>query len=153
MIAKILVVFAVVLLAAIGGLAYLSLTAPAPDTRLIDGRFRPCPGTPNCVSSESSDAASQVAPFRFEGAPEAAWDRMRKAIAESSGRVVETREGFLHATFTSRVFRFVDDLELRLEAEKSLIHIRSASRVGKSDLGVNRERVEALRVRFGASER
>jgi uncharacterized protein (DUF1499 family) len=153
MFARTLVAIVVVLLAAGGWLAYRSQTASPPDTRLIDGRLRPCPGTPNCVSSESPDSNAQIAPVRFEGAPEAAWEKLRKAVTESGGRIVEERDGYLHATFTSRVFRFVDDLEIRMDAAQSVIHIRSGSRVGKSDFGVNRERVEAVRAKFDAGAR
>lgn len=153
MVARTLVAIVVVLLAAAVWLAYRSQTAAPPDTRLIDGRFRPCPGTPNCVSSESPDGNARIAPLRFEGAPEAAWEKVREAITESGGHIVDERDGYLHATFASRVFRFVDDLEIRMEAAQRVIHVRSASRVGKSDFGVNRERVEAVRTKFDARAR
>jgi len=129
----------------IAALVVMSCKTPAPTVQLMDGKWRPCPDTPNCVSSESDVAASRVAPFAFTGAPDKAWDRTRQAVLATGGRIQAERDGHLWATYTSRVFRFVDDLELRLEPSAGVIHVRSASRVGRSDLGVNRKRVEKLR--------
>lgn len=125
-------------------LAILSCTTPAPTVQLMDGKLRPCPNTPNCVSSESDVAASRVEPFAFNGAPEEAWEGIRQAVRATGGRIQAEQDGHLWATYTSRVFRFVDDLELRLDPAAGVIHVRSASRVGRSDLGVNRKRVEKL---------
>jgi uncharacterized protein (DUF1499 family) len=151
MVVKILLALVALLVVAAGWLAYRSMTAPVPDAKLVDGRLRPCPGTPNCVCSEDGDPAAQIAPLAFEGAPERAWRRLTESIRALGGTIVADRDGYLRATFTSRVFRFVDDVELRMVADRGLIHVRSASRVGKSDFGVNRKRVEALRARFPAS--
>jgi uncharacterized protein (DUF1499 family) len=131
-----------------GWLAWLSHTSKTPDVQLVDGHLRPCPETPNCVSSESVAPLSRIEPLRFKGAPQAAWADLESSIRDLGGTVVEQREGFLRATFTSRVFRFVDDVEFRMVAEEGVIHLRSASRVGRSDMGVNRERVERLRALF-----
>lgn len=120
----------------------------APRTALVNGKLRPCPGTPNCVSSESPEDASGIAPLGFSGNPDDAWARAQRAVAETGGRIHAIDGNHLWATYTSRFFRFVDDLELRLDQENGVIHVRSASRVGYSDLGVNRKRVEMLRERF-----
>ena len=121
-----------------------------PQTGLVSGQLRPCPSSPNCVSSEvEKDKSAYIAPLAFEGSPEAAWERLEKAVEKIGGKVRETKEDYLWATFTSTVFRFVDDLELRMDAENKVIHVRSGSRVGHSDLGVNRKRVEKLREKFG----
>jgi uncharacterized protein (DUF1499 family) len=113
---------------------------------VVDGRLAACPGTPNCVNSETPDES--IAPLEFEGPAERAWQAAAEAVAGTGGHVVTADETYLHATYTSRVFRFVDDLELRLDAEASVIHVRSASRIGYSDLGANRRRVERLREAF-----
>ena len=63
-------------------------------------------------------------------------------------RIVAAEERYIHAEFTSALFRFVDDVEFLLDSETKTIHVRSASRVGYSDLGVNRRRVEEIRSRF-----
>jgi uncharacterized protein (DUF1499 family) len=100
------------------------------------------------VSSEVAGVRSHVAPLVFGGTPDAAWARLKEAVKAIGGRIEEENETYLRATFRSRVFRFVDDLECRLASEDGVIHVRSASRVGYSDLGVNRRRVEHLRKRF-----
>ena len=106
-----------------------------------------CPSTPNCVSSASSEEASQIEPLRLAVAPDAAWQALRKAVSElPRTRVVTDQEGYLHAESRSALIGYVDDLELMLRADDGeIIDIRSASRVGRSDLGVNRQRVESLR--------
>jgi len=73
---------------------------------------------------------------------------VKRAIEAMGGRILEEQPGYLHAIFVSRLFRFVDDLELRLDEGAGVIQVRSASRVGHSDFGVNRKRVERLRERF-----
>jgi len=115
---------------------------------LYEGSLRPCPDKPNCVSSESGEP-SAVAPFSFSGHPEEAWARLKTSIEELGGTIREDTGLYLWATFTSRIFRFVDDVEFRLAPDDGLLHVRSASRVGYSDLGVNRRRVEKLQTAFG----
>ena len=77
--------------------------------------------------------------------------RLLKAIKKSGGVVKREDNLYLWATYTSTVFRFVDDMEFRLVPENNIIHVRSGSRVGHSDLGVNRENVEKLRKRFNSA--
>ncbi|MHB8772380.1 MAG: DUF1499 domain-containing protein [Syntrophales bacterium] len=111
----------------------------------------PCPDRPNCVSSQSTDERHAVAPLRYDGAAEAAMQRLVEVIrGMKRAHITTVRERYLHAEFTSLLFRFVDDVEFLLEKETNTIHVRSASRVGTSDLGVNRRRVEAIRSRFDA---
>jgi uncharacterized protein (DUF1499 family) len=106
----------------------------------------PCPDSPNCVSSEATDADHAVPPFELAVAPELAWSAAREAVAAlPRTRIVEERAGYLRAVCRSRLLRFADDLELELRADPGRIAVRSASRVGYSDLGVNRRRVESLR--------
>jgi len=110
---------------------------------LVNGRLRACPYTPNCVCTESgSDATS---PLPFSTSSEAAWQDAQAAIDTCGGKAQTVDHTYLHATFVSRVFGFVDDLELRLDTGAGVIHVRSASRLGRFDLGVNRKRVERLR--------
>jgi len=123
-----------------------------PDMGLVDGKLAPCPSTPNCVSSESSVGSSHVAPLSFNGTPEQAWETLRRAVEECGGKIKEDATPYLWATFTSRIFRFVDDVEFRMDARERVIQVRSASRVGYSDLGVNRKRVEKLRAAFAREQ-
>jgi uncharacterized protein (DUF1499 family) len=120
-----------------------------PKAGMADGRLKPCPDSPNCVCSEDRGGRSSIEPLAFVGSPADAWSRAKQALQDMGGKIQEEKDGYLWATFTSRIFRFVDDLEVRMDAANQVIHVRSASRVGYSDLGVNRKRVEALRVKFG----
>lgn len=126
----------------------VSCTGRPPEAQLVDGRLRPCPDRPNCVSSEEEKESARVAPLTFQGPPEAAWQALKQAIRDAGGEIRQEEGQYLRATFTSRVFRFVDDAELRMVPADNLIHVRSAARLGHSDLGVNRKRVEKLRELF-----
>ena len=108
-----------------------------------------CRDSPNCVSSQADDAPHFIAPFRISGSPEKAWQALKKAL-NSQSRMVITDEtaDTLQAEATSLIFRFVDDINVILDTDMNLIHIRSASRTGYSDFGVNRKRIEALRVQL-----
>ena len=115
-----------------------------------DGRLAPCPSSPNCVSSRAEDDVHRVAPFTFTGTAGAAIGRLA-GIVRSLPRasVVAASETYLHAEFRSAVFRFVDDAEFYADESAGVIQVRSASRVGSSDLGVNRKRIEGIRARWG----
>jgi uncharacterized protein (DUF1499 family) len=109
----------------------------------------PCPDSPNCVSSLSSDEAHAIKPFSYEGAPTQAWERLKAAVL-SGKRVtlIEDTGTYLHVQVRSLIFHFTDDVEFLLQDDDKLIHVRSASRAGYSDFGVNRRRVEQIRTRF-----
>jgi uncharacterized protein (DUF1499 family) len=112
----------------------------------------PCPRSPNCVSSLAADPLQHVEPFAFEGDPEKAWARLAAVLARwPRTRILEDDGAQLHAECTTRVLRFRDDLHAVLDTAGSQIHLRSASRVGWSDLGANRRRVELLRAGWEAS--
>ena len=106
----------------------------------------PCPPRPNCVSSDAPDAEHAVEAFALKAPPETAWTEVHEVIESMPRtRIVKLTTSYLHAECQSAVFHFVDDLELELRADEGTIAVRSASRLGYSDLGVNRERVERLR--------
>lgn len=108
--------------------------------------FAPCPSSPNCVSSRAPDAGHRVEPFALRVPGAEAWAVAKRAVAAMPRtRIVDDRPGYLRAEATSLLFRFVDDLELALAEDGRRLDVRSASRVGYSDLGANRKRVEALR--------
>lgn len=107
-----------------------------------NGRLAPCKRTPNCVSSQAdpSDRTHYVAPIAFEGSMQA----LREAIAELPlATVVEVKDDYLYAEFRTPILRFVDDVEF-LKAD-GVLHVRSASRLGRRDFKANRNRVEQLR--------
>jgi uncharacterized protein (DUF1499 family) len=113
---------------------------------LVSGTLAPCPDKPNCVCSEYGGAgAHYIAPLDYSGAPaEQAWGDILQIIEELGGEIVVATDEYVAATFSSSLFGFVDDVECRLDASQEKIQIRSASRVGHSDLGVNRKRMETL---------
>jgi len=113
--------------------------AMAEGVGMENGRLRPCPGSPNCVVSEGQDAS--VVPFFIKGQED--WGRLRQTIVSQGGNIEREDDGYLHATFKSRLFGFVDDLECRRDG--TMAQVRSASRIGWWDLGANRRRVERLR--------
>ena len=110
-----------------------------------------CSKSPNCVSSQAPliDKQHFIAPFEIRNNPQEAWAELKKAITNQS-RMVITHEthNTLHAEATSLLFRFVDDIDAILDADAELIHIRSASRTGHHDFGINRKRIEALRLQL-----
>lgn len=105
----------------------------------------PCPNKPNCVSSQAEDRAHAIGPFPIYKSSQESL-RIIASIIRSMPRtkIVEETPEYLHAEFTSKIFRFIDDVEFLYNPNKNVIDVRSASRVGYGDLGVNRKRVEAL---------
>ena len=120
---------------------------------LKDGRLAPCKRTPNCVSSQAdpADAEHYIAPIAFEGAAPEAIAAARKAVESMERATVIRDEGnYLYAEYRSRLMRYVDDVEFAFDEKAGLIHVRSASRLGRRDFGVNRARIESLRSRIKA---
>jgi uncharacterized protein (DUF1499 family) len=108
--------------------------------------LKACPKKPNCVSSMAEDADHAVAPLTYTGSRAEAMERLKRVLAlQKRTTIVAEAEDYLHAEATSLIFRFVDDIEFSFPADEKIIHVRSASRVGYSDLGVNRKRVEEIR--------
>lgn len=128
-------------------LAGCSSQAPS-GLGLHNGRLAPCPGTPNCVGSEYPDSAGWIAPLSFSGPAPQAWARLQKQVQAQGGQIESASDSYLWATYRSKLLRFIDDVEFRLDADQQQIQLRSASRLGYSDLGVNRKRIEALRSAF-----
>jgi uncharacterized protein (DUF1499 family) len=103
-------------------------------------------------ADRAADPGHHVPPLEIRGEPDAAWAALVAAVRATPGvSIVAERPGYLHAAYASRVFGFVDDVELQLDRPARLVHVRSASRVGYSDFGVNRARIEEFRTRLAAS--
>ena len=120
-----------------------------PRIGVKDNRLMPCPASPNCVSSQAPDAAHQVPPIVYTGSEKDARAALLSVLnAMPRCRIMADTGTYIHATFTSRIFRFVDDVEFYFDDAQKTIQVRSASRVGYSDLGVNRKRVEKIRHLF-----
>ena len=130
-------------------LSIISCASQAPVTiGLRDGKLAPCPNKPNCVSSDHQGKASGIEPLVFKETPETAWEKLKTAVINIGGTIEKDDNTYLWATFRSKIFRFVDDMEFRMDVKNKVIHLRSASRVGYSDIGVNKRRVEKLRSKF-----
>ena len=121
-----------------------------------NGRLAPPKRSPNCVSSQAdpADAEHYIAPIAFAGSAEQAMAAAKRAIgAMERSRVVREEPGYLYAEFSSKLLGYVDDLELLHDRAMGVLHVRSASRLGRRDFGVNRRRVEDLRARLTSPER
>jgi uncharacterized protein (DUF1499 family) len=136
-----------VLLLPIVALAMMSLFARRPQNLgVVAGRLAACPASPNCVCSQETDKPHQIEPLEFGGSAADAIAQLKTIIASSPrAEIIDETDTYLHAEFTSGLFRFTDDVEFLIDEPSGVIHIRSASRSGHSDLGVNRARMEAIR--------
>lgn len=121
--------------------------ASAPDitTGGAAGIMKPCPSSPNCVSTQATVPGQQMAPLPYRGDRE----RSRQLILSIVGAmprttIVSQTDAYIHVEFRSRIFGFVDDVEFLFDDDEAVIHFRSASRSGYSDMGVNRKRMEGV---------
>ena len=112
-----------------------------------DGRLTACPSSPNCVSSQAEDETHRIAPLVFQDTPDMAFARLKQVLDDRKDTtIIEEGPGYLRVEFHTLLF--VDDGEFLLDAEQRLIQVRSASRLGYSDLGKNRRRLEEIRQSF-----
>jgi uncharacterized protein (DUF1499 family) len=124
---------------------------PPTDIGVRQGHLTDCPSSPNCVSSQASDSAHKIAPLALIGGPANSRKRLLALLANQPRvTVVSEQNNYIRAEFTSRLLRFVDDVEFLFGPQA--IEVRSASRLGYSDLGANRTRVEQLREQLNHSE-
>ena len=128
---------------------HLILAGVPKNLGLKNNLFAPCPITPNCVSSQEKDSQHFIEPITFGDSLEKAKIRIYRVINSMRGtRIIIQENLYLHVEFTTKLLRFTDDVEFYFDKSQSLIHVRSASRQGYWDLGVNRRRVETIRSRF-----
>ncbi|SRR5581483_9011944 len=152
MFVRILGVIVLILVAASFILAMFSFRAKKPDNLgVVDGKLLPCPEASNCVCSTDQDERHHIEPLTFSGNPKDAMARLKAVLADQPRtRIVIEEPDYLQAECSSLIFRFVDDVEFYLDRKEKKIHVRSGSRAGKLDFGVNRRRVEAIRKAFNA---
>ncbi len=113
------------------------------------GKLAPCPGTPNCVNSQSQDGLHKIDPLTYNSTPQQAIANLKTAIQSMERtQIITESDNYLYAEFTSKLMGFVDDVEFFINKSANIIHVRSASRLGQSDLGVNRKRIETIRGKF-----
>lgn len=115
----------------------------APPLGIVNGSLVPCPPTPNCVATQDAEQLMPALPMRGDAA--ATVDRLARVIeAQPRAVIVERRADYIRAEFRSRLFRYADDVEFHVVASPGEVRFRSASRIGRGDLGVNRARMELL---------
>ena len=116
------------------------------------GLLTACPASPNCVLSQAGDERHRIAPLLFSGDPDAAFARLKQVLGRRRDTtILEERPDYLRVEL--RTALFVDDGEFLLDRAHSVIHLRSASRLGYSDLGKNRSRIEEIRNEFSNEEK
>ncbi len=123
------------------------------DLGVKNGRLKPPPNSPNAVSSQAQDASHAIAPLSYTSSAVRAMDAL-VAVVESTPRtrVVSRTNDYLYAEYESALMGFVDDVEFWFEPNAKVIHVRSASRLGYSDFGVNRARIEDIRRKFSVRD-
>ena len=131
-----------------------SFSGERPDNLGVkNSKLTPCPTSPNCVSSQSKDETHAIEHFTYKSSGEEAFNRLKNIIEKlDNAEIIETKDNYLYAEFTTQIMGFVDDVEFYNDPENKTIHVRSASRLGESDLGKNRDRVEKIRAAFEAAE-
>ncbi|CAN1210104.1 DUF1499 domain-containing protein [Tumidithrix helvetica PCC 7403] len=131
-------------------MALFSFSGTRPNNLGVQaGKLSPCPNSPNCVSSQSSDLEHKIEPIRYKGDPTKAIAELKTVIQSlERTKIISETEDYLYAEFTSALMGYVDDVEFYLNRDGGVIEVRSASRLGQSDLGVNRKRVEAIRTKL-----
>ncbi|WP_411823091.1 DUF1499 domain-containing protein [Leptospira sp. 'Mane'] len=126
----------------------ISCTGSRPSNLGIkDGKLTACPSTPNCISSfsETNDAEHFRSPITYKKALPEAFAILKKRITEQDRTNILKEDGnYIYVEFTTLIMRYVDDVEFYFDEKNKLLHFRSASRLGKSDLGVNRKRIEKI---------
>jgi len=148
------ITISLILIVAFALLFLTACSSKTPDNLgMSDGLFAPCPDSPNCVSTQASDEEHKINPIVAHGSEDKVMVDLRNSIESLfGGKVVEEEGPYLRAEFTSNVMRFIDDLECDYDEKNGLIQIRSASRIGYSDLNANRKRVEELRSVFAKTQ-
>lgn len=128
----------------------MSWTAKRPENLgVIMGSLAECPDTPNCVSSTTEKTSHKMDPIPFEGTNSTAMTKLVSLVnSMPRTKITSQSENYLHAEFTSLVFRYIDDVEFLIDSKNNKIDFRSASRVGYSDLGTNRKRMNTISERF-----
>jgi uncharacterized protein (DUF1499 family) len=118
------------------------------DIGLKDGKLTPCPKKPNCVVSQTQDKKHYTEPIAYSCTKGEAIEKIKAIIkAQKRIKIIEQKENYLRVEFTTALMRYVDDVEVYFPDEK-VIHVRSASRLGYHDMGLNRRRIEKIRQAF-----
>lgn len=141
---KLLIVAPILVLVVVAFLGMKNTRTPS-GLGLVNGELAPVPKSPNAVSSQTDDPQKRVAPFPFKESLKSTRKAIKRALEAYGNITVQAeKENYLHAVSTTKWMRFKDDLEFFFDEKEKVVHFRSASRVGYSDLGVNRKRYREL---------
>lgn len=114
-----------------------------------NGSLSPCPSKPNCITSQAADEEHFSESFQYSVDKSVALNILKKIIlSQPRTKIVSETDNYLYAEYTTACFRFVDDVEFYFPENEQVVHFRSASRLGHSDLGVNKKRIESIRLLF-----
>ena len=147
----VIVVAGLVIAGTIGLMAWARSAKRPTNLGVSNGQLAPCPNTPNCIATQNAAASQQMPPLSYTGSVADAKARLFKVV-QSMPRVEQLadQDKYLAFVFRSRLIGYPDDVEFLLDDTAKLIHFRSASRLGKGDMGVNRARMEAISKAFAA---
>ena len=130
-------------------MCFAGCSGTVPELGVENGTLMSCPATPNCVNSQAVDSEHAIAPLHYAGTVAEGQARLLQIIRSGKRtKVITTEDNYIRVEYASALFGFVDDVEFYFQPEKAgstIIQIRSASRLGHSDLGVNRKRIEQIR--------
>jgi uncharacterized protein (DUF1499 family) len=140
-----IVIVIVSIIAFLGASIFMQNKSPKIQLGLEDGRLKEIPSKPNCVSSQTKQEEKKVDELNFKGSLSESKEAMKKALNAYGGIVIkEDKEDYLYAVATTGKMKFHDDIEIHFDKKKSKVHYRSASRAGYSDMGLNRQRYDAI---------
>jgi uncharacterized protein (DUF1499 family) len=144
-------VVAVLLL--IGGFMFYKNNSLPQQLGVVNGQLAPVPSSPNGVSSQTQVITKQVAPLPFRGTLQDSKNKIIKSISSYPGTCIITQEDrYIHSVFTTPTMKFKDDVEFYFDESQQVIHFRSASRVGYSDMGMNRSRYQEIKNSYEKEE-
>jgi len=119
---------------------------------IVNGKLHPCPKSPNCVSTQATDNKQKIDPIRFSGSLDEAKDKIINIINSlKRSKIITNKDNYIHAEFRTATFKFVDDVEFLFDESEKIIHFRSRARLGYSDMGVNRKRMDNIRIKYNNS--
>jgi len=123
------------------------------DNSMDNSKLRPCPNSPNCVSTQETRKRKKMEPISFTKSPDEAIKQLEKVLATfSNATLISKKDNYFHYEFKTRIGRFIDDIEFIVDRDKKEIHFRSASRVGYGDFGKNKRRMKKVRKRWELEE-
>ncbi len=120
---------------------------------VVEQKLVPCPNSPNCVSTQSKSEKAKIAPLTYEGEMSQIMQKLVKTVKNvPRTKIITQTDSYLYVEFATSLMKFIDDVEFYIDDANKVIHFRSASRIGYSDLGTNRRRMENFRALFNEGD-